>query len=144
MTLVKNLIKKQPITTSPNNTLREAVNLMSINGVGFLVITDSNNKVLGILSERDIINALANNIDIAKARISKIMKTRIIKIRENESAVKASSLMLKHNIRHLVVVNDRDELIGVLSIRDLLTTSNPVLRKVEYVKLEELDEWWFG
>jgi len=38
--------------------------------------------------------------------------------------------MLKHNIRHLAVVNDRDELVSVLSIRDLMTTSNLCLEKL--------------
>ncbi len=107
------------ISVTPDKTVREAAKVMANKGIGFLVVVDSSDprKVVGVLSERDIIRALASNKEDAK--VEELMTKDVVTVKDTDTLYKAAKLMREHRIRHLVVVNGDGIPVGVLSIRDL-------------------------
>ncbi|GGP22525.1 hypothetical protein GCM10007981_18940 [Thermocladium modestius] len=107
----------------------EAVRLMSKANTGLVVVVGDDGKVLGVVSERDIIRALANGVDPSTPVDSVGTMNSIVKVHEKDPIIKVAALMAERNVRHVVVVDDYDRLKGVISIRDLLR---------EYDALKEL------
>ncbi len=118
---VKSFIKRpEPITIHPDASLREAARKMADEKIGFLVVVDPNDpgRVIGVLSERDIINAFGYGREDSKVR--DVMKTDVISVRYDDTVYRAARLLSENNIRHLVVVDEEGRLKGVLSIKDLV------------------------
>jgi len=114
----KQIIKKQPIGIAPNKSIREAASLMAKENIGLLVILDGN-KVIGVVSERDVMKAVASGANLDDPVIS-IASKRVITINEDENIYKAAELMHGNNVRHLVVMGRDGSLRGVISIRDVV------------------------
>ncbi|MCG2881117.1 MAG: CBS domain-containing protein [Vulcanisaeta sp.] len=127
---VDKLIKREPIVISENATVRDAVNLMARENVGLLVIVNNAGKPIGVISERDVIRALASGKDL-NARVTEVGTVgRLITISPRDSIYKAALLMNDNKIRHLVVM-DGDKLRGVISIRDIISEERIVSRLAE-------------
>jgi len=75
--------------------------------------------VVGVLSERDVIRVLAEEGNLRK-RVGEFCRRDIIKLREDSTLEEAAQAMGRHRIRHIVVENERGEVVGVVSVRDLL------------------------
>ena len=117
---VKSFIKRtEPVTILPDASLREAARKMADEKVGFLVVVDPDDpkKIVGVISERDIIDAFGYGREDSKVR--DVMKTDVISVRYDDTVYKAARLLSENNIRHLVVVDEEGKLKGVLSIKDL-------------------------
>ena len=115
---LKDLIKRRPITVSSDATIHDVIKIMARENVGFLVVREGE-QVVGVLSERDVIKALAEEGDVGK-RVAEFCKRDVIKLRADSTLEEAAQTMGKHRIRHIVVEDERGELIGVVSVRDLL------------------------
>jgi CBS domain-containing protein len=127
---VDKLIKREPIVISENATVRDAVNLMARENVGLLVIVNNAGKPIGVISERDVIRALASGKDL-NARVTEVGTVgRLITISPSDSIYKAALIMNDNKIRHLVVM-DGDKLRGVISIRDIISEERIVSRLAE-------------
>ncbi len=119
---VKEILRRPPVTIPVTATVEQAAETMADNKVGLLVIVDPSNpkKPLGVISERDIIRTIASKVPLT-VTVDKVgTMGNIIWIGEDESVYRAAYLMRKHHIRHLVVLDQKGELLGVLSIRDLI------------------------
>ncbi len=114
---VRDFLKKEPITITPNASLREAAKLMKEHGIGFLPVVDESGNLVGVLSERDITYAFGEGKENSK--VSEIMRTNVIKVKEDDTVAMAARLLSEYGIRHLVVVDDEGKLKGVFSIKDL-------------------------
>lgn len=114
---VYSVAKSPAITIKPTDSIRDAAMVMAEKKIGFLPVVD-NGVLVGVVSERDIVNAVAKGIDL-KLPVATIMKRHVITVDYNDSVSKAAMLMRTHGIRHLVVLKD-GEFYGVLSIRDLV------------------------
>jgi CBS domain-containing protein len=123
------LVKREPIYVKKGTPAIEAVRLMSKANTGLVVIIDETGKVSGVVSERDIIRAMADGID-PSTPVDRIgTMGSIVKVHEKDPILKVAALMAERNVRHVVVVDDDNKLRGVISIRDLLR---------EYDALKEL------
>jgi predicted transcriptional regulator len=102
---------------------REAVNRFTAFNVGCLAVTDSNNKLIGVISERDYINKVAalgkNDLEV---KIKDICSSgAIIVARPNDTLNQCMNKMLLKDIRHLIVIDDNNkDFIGMISIKDLI------------------------
>ena len=121
--IVKNLIKRNVIIIKPTCTIKEAAQIMVREGVGILPIVDNDNKPIAVVSERDLIKAIAYGLSI-DTNVIEIATKNVITINENESISKAAKLMKNYKIRHLVVVNNEGKVVGVISIRDVISEKN--------------------
>jgi CBS domain-containing protein len=87
--------------------------------IGALVVTDADGGIAGILSERDIVNAVARDGNALQAPIATVMTKDVITIRPEDTVVLAMTLMTRHRSRHLPVTSD-GSLVGIVSIGDLV------------------------
>jgi CBS domain-containing protein len=122
MTQLNDLIglQERVVSISQHATVRDAAKAMAEANVGCAAIMDGP-KLVGIFTERDILKRiLLKNLDVDTVLISEVMTRELICAGMLQSANDARVLMERHHIRHLPVLNDNAELVGVLSIRDLV------------------------
>ncbi len=117
---VGNLVKKSPITIEEGSSIRWAARVMDDNKVGLLVVVDPFDKgnVKAVVSERDIVKAVAKGLDLDD-NVLTIATRNVVKVDVNDRVDEAALLMSKHGIRHLVVTKE-GKLYGVVSMRDLV------------------------
>jgi CBS domain-containing protein len=99
-------------------TVRELARRMAGKGVGALVVTEGD-QVHGILSERDVVVAIAAGKDLDSTTAADIDSRRLVTCTPDTSLQEAAVLMMEHYVRHLLV-NDHTGPVGVASARDLL------------------------
>ncbi len=120
--LVSQLLKSKGeavFTASPHETLQGAATMLHARRVGAMVVTE-NDKVVGILSERDVVRAVSERGGAALARpISEIMSRDVIFAEPKESLDVLLERMTDRRIRHLPVCVD-GRLVGIVSIGDLV------------------------
>lgn len=107
------------LTIGPGLTLREAARLMSERGIGCAVVINEDTPGPGVLSERDVINSLGRGQDPDVEQVGNHQSDSMISAAPDWSLERAAVEMAKRHIRHLVVV-EGGELVGVLSIRDIV------------------------
>jgi CBS domain-containing protein len=133
MMLVGHILKSKGdavFTLSPNETVAQAAGMLHERRVGCLVVLDAQDKVVGILSERDIVRLIALLGTAALSRpVSACMTTSVIFAEPTETVDALLSRMTDRRIRHLPVCKD-DRLLGLVSIGDL------VKRKIEEAEAE--------
>jgi CBS domain-containing protein len=105
-------------TVRPTATLREAARLLSADRVGLLVVLD-HRGVRGVLSERDLITAVADGEDVELERVADYFVDDLVTVDESVSIDAAARTMTEAELRHLTVARD-GEVIGVVSIRDVV------------------------
>ena len=108
------------VTTAPNTRISAAIALLRRHGIGALVVSNDGRSVDGILSERDIVHALADQGDKALGLdVSQLMSRRVITCKPGDSVADLMALMTERRIRHLPVM-ERGTLAGIVSIGDVV------------------------
>jgi CBS domain-containing protein len=123
------ITNKKPIVVKVGSPVSEAVRLMAENNVGLVVVVNSpeDMRVLGVISERDVIKAMAKGVDISRAVVEQVgTMGNIATVKYYDDVTKIAQLMNERRIRHVVVVDDEGRVMGVVSIRDLLRESNAI------------------
>jgi arabinose-5-phosphate isomerase len=92
---------------------------MSQKGMGLTAIV-TQGKVVGVFTDGDLRRAFENNININHVKMCDLMRTNPLTIRQEQLAIDAVTLMEKHKINALLVVNDENALVGALNMHDLL------------------------
>ncbi|MEM2237962.1 MAG: CBS domain-containing protein [Candidatus Caldarchaeum sp.] len=118
MVKLSQLIKRSPITIRSDATIHDVIRIMAEENIGFLVVTEGS-EIAGVLSERDVIKSLAEEKNLEK-RVGSFCKRDIIKLNADQTVEEAAQAMGKHRIRHIVVVDKDNKLVGVVSARDVL------------------------
>ena len=139
---VRDIMSKPVITINHDSSLRDAARKMSEHGIGFLVVL-KNGELYGVISERDIVKVIALGKNPDDVKVGDVCTKTVVTIREDESPSVAAKLMRLNRVRHLVVVDQSLKPVGVLSIRDLVREEK-ILQKIEAMRPEEFNEWWFG
>ncbi|ALU11977.1 histidine kinase [Ignicoccus islandicus DSM 13165] len=108
------------ISIDGDATLGEAAERMHENAIGALLVTAEGGKVVGLITERDIIAALALGADPSRAKVKYYMTpwSEVITITPDVTVEEALKMMLDNGVRHLVVVQG-NRVLGILSMRDL-------------------------
>ena len=119
MLMVKHIMIEDVVTAKLNITIKDAVRTLHEKHVGSIVITDDNQKCVGIFTERDAVRIIANEVPL-DTTIGQVMTKNVVTIGEEASLEEARRLVISHRIRHLPVVDRKGELTGLLSVRKLL------------------------
>ena len=108
------------VSVTRDTTIRSAVDMMSGNHIGCLIVNDRSGKFAGIVTERDIVTrAVASSMDLEKATITEIMTPQVVSCSVGTPAGRAREIMAVNHIRHLPVI-DNGVVVGILSTRDLM------------------------
>jgi CBS domain-containing protein len=115
---VRELVGGEVLGIEPNRTLREAIRLMSENDIGALAVA-RDGRLTGIFTERDVIRACADEVDLDLALVESWMTPDPDSLDPDMNVDGAADRMLATGYRHLPVVDDV-HLIGMVSIKDIL------------------------
>jgi CBS domain-containing protein len=107
------------LTVGPTHTLREAATMMAEKGTGAALVSDDETPVPHIITERDILLSLGGGEDPDSELVANHMSGSVIAASPDWSLERAAAEMSHRGIRHLVVY-DGPELVGVLSMRDIV------------------------
>ena len=107
------------LAVGPGHTLRQAATKMTEKGTGAALVFDEESPAPRIITERDILTAAGSGNDLDSERVADHMSDSVISAGPDWSLERAAEEMVRLGIRHLVVV-DRGELVGVLSMRDIV------------------------
>lgn len=116
--LVSEVMTRTTVTDSPADTLRSAASRMWGQQTGSLLVM-SGEELRGILTERDVMKAVARGLDVELTPVSAAMTASVITVTADTELQAAAQQMGDRWIRHLPVVED-GRVIGMLSQRDLL------------------------
>lgn len=116
---VKLFVKRIPITLSPDAYLVEAARLMYEKGVSSVILVDSEDRPVGIVTDTDLRKALALGID-PKTKLCDIASRYVFTAQEDEPLNVALERMLVHGVKHLVIVDSHGKVSGMVTARDLL------------------------
>jgi CBS domain-containing protein len=107
-------------TASPSTTLAELADRLAAKRIGAIVIVGVRGEVSGIISERDIIRALAaQGADCLTQPVSQIMTKQVVTCQETDTLDELMAMMTARRFRHLPVVTD-GALVGIVSIGDVV------------------------
>lgn len=137
---VKFLMSKQLIKVQKGTPVKEAVKIMADNNVGSILIFD-NDKLLGIFTERDLLRVVASGIDLDKPIEFVATVCDLITVDEDTPVGEAAKIMAQHNIRHLIVTDKSGKVVGILSIRDIISEKH-ILTILS--NSEKVEEWTGG
>lgn len=125
---VEEVMRRKVITVRPDQTVLEALQLAKVNRIRHLPVTrDNNNKLVGIVSDRDLRDVSPSvlleqhSAVLQSTKVEEIMKREVITVHPLDCLDDAARLMYKHRIGCLPVVR-RDRLVGIITDTDLLRT----------------------
>jgi CBS domain-containing protein len=108
------------VTATANESLLDIAKLLVQHGIGCIVIVGDDDKIAGIVSERDLVRAIGQSgAKVLKEPVSDFMTNKVVTAREADTVDRLMSEMTAHRFRHMPVV-ERGRLIGLVSIGDLV------------------------
>ena len=138
--LISQLLTRDVISINEDKTIYNAIKLLAKNNIGALPVLNNNMELCGIISERDIIREISNNLSVnfKKSFINTIMTSVVITINKNTKSEDIMDIMSKNKIRHIPIIENK-LLIGIVSIGDV------VKRLLEKFNLENqhLKSWLY-
>lgn len=112
--------KGRILSVAPGESVNAAIQSMAKHEVGALLVMDKG-KLVGILSERDYARKIILEGKSADStKVNEIMVAKVICAKLDMTKKEAMAIMAKNNIRHLPVVDEKKEVVGVVSIRDFV------------------------
>lgn len=115
---VGRLVGAPVATIRPTDTLQAAAEALATDHVGLLVVV-SPKGVHGVLSERDIVTAVVDQVELDQTRVRDYASADLVMVEEGDTVLDAATAMASAEVRHLAVA-DQGVVTGVVSIRDVL------------------------
>jgi CBS domain-containing protein len=145
--VVRDLMRKNPYTVAESASIQDTARIMNEKKVSSLVILDEDNNPVGLVTERDLVRKVCIN-DLPTNRVTnkEIMSSPLITIDSESSATTATDLMLKNNVRHLLVIDneskDNNQPIGIITPLDLVRYEEFTRDEVRKDVLEMILEYY--
>jgi CBS domain-containing protein len=112
------------IEVAPEDTLGEVAERMTAKNVGAVVVKDFG-TLIGILTERDLLKAMAARVHSSEARVRQWMTVEPVTAPAETDVAEAARVMLEHGFRHLPVVDEAGRVSGVVSLRRVVAATQP-------------------
>ena len=120
---IAEIMSKKIETIEEFASVQEVATKMKDKNISSLIVVDSFGKPKGVVTERDLVRKICvKDVYTSKVGIKEIMSSPLVTINPNESLSTAIDMMLQHNIRHLLVVDNKSKInkpIGLVTPRDL-------------------------
>ena len=124
---VADVMTSKVVTLSPHNSFSEAANLMNDRYFRHCVIVDAHGQIVGVISDRDILRALARNPNARSKSLDQIMTRNPITVRRNTPIAEAVSRIVSKRINCLPVVDEDGSVCGIVTSTDLLKSYQQLL-----------------
>src|SRR5690348_1849004 len=118
MATVAEVMNADVLAVDPTASIGEAAEKMIEAGVGAVVVMEDMVRLVGIVTERDILGAVAQRARAAEARVRQWMTESVITIEPETTIEDAATMMFERNFRHLPVTKD-GRMLGIVSLRRL-------------------------
>jgi CBS domain-containing protein len=116
---VRDGMSEKVLTVGPGHTLRQAAAAMCARNVGAAVVVDPDAPGPGVITERDILHAVAAGENVETEEVQRHLTAELTFAAPDWSLEQAAEAMVRGGFRHLIVV-DGQEIAGVLSMRDIV------------------------
>jgi CBS domain-containing protein len=116
---VREAMSSQVLVVGPEHTLRQAAQMMASRGVGSAVVIDPDSEGIGIMTERDVLNAIGAGLDCDTERTAAHLTWDVVYAAPDWTLEEAAAAMARGGFRHLVVL-EGTEVLGVISVRDIM------------------------
>jgi CBS domain-containing protein len=116
MPTLADIMRPELLEAAPEDTLGEVAERMTAVNVGAVVVKDFG-RLIGILTERDMLKAMAARVHTSEARVRQWMTEDPITASSDMECEEASRIMLENGFRHLPVIDDNGAVVGVVSLR---------------------------
>jgi CBS domain-containing protein len=121
---VRDVMTSNPESVTEKDSILDAARIMRDQDTGVVPVVDGR-RIIGMITDRDIVvRAIADGKDVNSVRVNEVMTKSVRSVRETASVDEALDLMSSAQIRRVPVVNDSNELVGILSIGDISTNTN--------------------
>ena len=116
---VRDVMTANPDCVSEKDSIRDVARIMKDRDTGVVPVVDGR-KILGLITDRDIVvRGLAEGKDLGNVNVSELMTKSVRSVREDATVNEAIELMSRADIRRVAVVNNNDELVGIVSLGDI-------------------------
>ena len=136
MPKLKYLMSDNPVVMHVDHSLREAAARMRESGVGALPVVDGD-ELVGVVTDRDLVMRAVREGKDPDAPVSEAMTRHVVALGEDASLGEASTAMIEHRVRRLMIVDRDRALVGMLSLADL-ARAGPEGRELAAVALRVL------
>ena len=126
MKLLRDVSVRHLLTVDPSASLRRAAKVMTERGVGCAVVIE-NEKVAGIITERDILRAIAADQAMDETQVHEVMTREVVSGAPGWDILRAANAMTEGGFRHLLVM-EMDDPVGIVSLRDLLDSMSEAVQ----------------
>lgn len=127
-------VMKDPIYASKDTSVYEAAKILDESDRGEIIVLDEEKRVIGIITERDIVRrGVAKDLDLKSTKVGEIMTKKVVVVLADADLGMVAKVMNSKGIRRVPVVNRFGKLLGVIDSRDLagaLTSQRDILEKM--------------
>ncbi|HUW85664.1 MAG TPA: CBS domain-containing protein [Methanoregula sp.] len=121
---LREVMKNNPTMIGIEDNVAKAAKTMCHDKVGSVIIIDRK-KPIGIVTEEDIAcKVVAKDLKPSTVHVNEIMSTPLITVSADKTVGDAAHMMVKHKVRRLPVIDAKNNVIGIVTVRDLLAVSN--------------------
>ena len=140
---LKEVMRRNPTTIQIEESVARAARAMCRDEVGSCIVLQDNIPV-GIVTEEDFnCKVVAKDKKPGAVKVSEVMSTPLITVRSEKTVRDAAHMMIKNHVRRLPVVDEENRVIGIVTVRDILTVSTEInelmIDLIEINRVEEIE-----
>lgn len=126
--LVRDVMNRNVVVGKPELTIREATQVMGDMHIGSLIVRD-NESIMGIVTERDVLMAVAKGVDPEESTVEDIMTKSVVTIDADKKLEEAVDLMVEHKIKKIPVTEGK-KLIGIITASDIVVVEPKLVANI--------------
>ena len=120
-TKIHQILRPKVVVTLPSTKLQEALDLMHREKSGYIIIADEHSKLVGMFTEREVLmNVMKPGVSMSEP-IEKYMRRDVHPLKKSDTVGQALDFMNKFSIRHIPLLDEFEQVTGILSIRTIVS-----------------------
>ena len=120
-TKIHQILRPKLVMTLPSATLQEVLDLMHHERSGYVVIADEHSKLVGMFTEREVLmNVMQTGVSLS-APVQNYMRKDVHPLKKTDTVGQALEFMNKFSVRHVPLLDDFEQVTGILSIRTIVS-----------------------
>jgi len=128
---VGDVMTRQVITLSPHHSFSDSIALMTKHSFRHFLVVDASGRLVGVVSDRDLLRVLARTTNWNATSVSQFMSSDVISVKPDTAISVAVGKMLSKRINCFPVVDDANDLCGIVTSTDLLKTFQSMQESAE-------------